>query len=137
MARALVGGPRMAIGSVLATVHVIAGGVALIAQQTGPGRALVAKLTPGSPPQLVRIDGGAEDVVCSGQAAVKPFSPTAPAVLRLTLTDHDVRLTREGDEPLRCDLAAGDRGAWGIASLGAGAQLTVDTITVTRESPAT
>jgi hypothetical protein len=137
MARALVGGPRMAVGSVFATVHVLTGGVALIARQTGPGDALVAELTPGSPPQLVRRDGGGEQVLCSGSAALAPFDPTAPAALRLTLTDHDAQLILDGGELLRCDLAAADRGAWGIASLGASARLIVDTITVTREPPAT
>jgi hypothetical protein len=136
MARALVGGPRMAVGSLTATVHVAAGGVALIAQQTGPGEALVARLAPGNPAQLVRLDGADEQVVCSA-AAVAPFDPAAPVALRLTLTDHDAQLVRDGDTLLTCSLAAGDRGAWGIASLGDGARVTVDLVTVTREPPAT
>jgi hypothetical protein len=140
MARALVGGPRMAIGSVTATVHVVAGGVALIARQTGPGDALVARLVPGTPAQLVRLAGGAERVVCSASAAVAPFDPGVQVRLRLTLTDHDARLTSgdRGDEVLlTCSLPAGDRGAWGVATLGDRAQLTVDVVAVTRESPAT
>jgi hypothetical protein len=137
MARALVGGPRMAVGSVTATVNVIAGGVALIARQTAPGDALVARLTPGSPAQLVQLAGGAERVVCSAPAAVDPFDPLAGVELRLTLTDHDARLSRGSDVLLTCGLPAGDRGAWGVASLGNGARLTVDVVTVTRESPAT
>jgi hypothetical protein len=136
MARALVGGPRMAVGSVVATVQVVAGGVALIARQTGPGEALVARLIPGSPAQLVQLAGGAERVLCSA-SAVPPFDPLVQVALRLTLTDHDAQLTRDDLPVLACSLPAGDRGAWGIASLGVGAQLTVDVVTVTRGSPAT
>jgi len=137
LARALVGGPRTAVGSVVATIQVVAGGVALIARQTGPGEALVARLIPGSPAQLVQLAGGAERVVCSASAAVPPFDPAAQVALRLTVTDHDARLTRDDASVLACSLPAGDRGAWGIASLGVGAQLTVGVVTVTRESPAT
>ncbi len=137
MARALVGGPRMAIGSVTAIVHVLAGGVALIARQTGPGDALVARLVPGNPAQLVRLEGCAERVVCSASAAVAPFGPGTGVKLQLTLTDHDARLDLGTDVLLTCGLPAADRGAWGVASLGDGGRLTVDVVTVTRESPAT
>ena len=136
MARALVGGPRLAVGSVLATVHVTAGGVALIAQQTGPGHAIIARLAPGMPPQLVRLDAGTEQAVCSGAAVLGAFDPAQPVTLRLAIIDGTARLTRDGSELLRCPLAAADRGAWGIASLGAGAAVTVDTITVARGRPA-
>jgi hypothetical protein len=125
---------------VTATVHVLAGGVALIARQTGPGDALVARLVPGTPAQLVQLAGGAERVVCSASAAVAPFDAGEQVRLRLTLTDHDARLTSgdRGDEVLlTCSLPAGDRGAWGVATLGDGARLTVDVVAVTRESPAT
>jgi hypothetical protein len=142
MARALVGGPRMAVGSVTATVQVLAGGVALIARQTGPGEALVARLTPGSPAQLVQLTGGDERVTCTASAAVDPFDPGMPVTLRLTLTDHDAQLTRgdatHGDQVLlQCGLPAADRGAWGVATLGDRAQLTVEVVTVTRRSPST
>jgi hypothetical protein len=137
MARALVGGPRMAVGSVQATVHVGGGGVALIAQQTGPGRAIVAELVPGAPPQLVRLDAGDRRVVCSGPGALAPFDPAGPVRLRLAISDHDARLTRDDAEVLACAMAATERGAWGIASLGGGAQLTVDLVTVARGQPAT
>lgn len=142
MARALVGGPRMAVGSVTATVNVLAGGVALIARQAGPGEVLVARLMPGSPAQLVELTGGAELVKCTASTAVEPFDPTVQVTLRLTLTDHDARLTRSdathGEQVLlQCSLPAADRGAWGVATLGGGAQITVEVVTVTRESPAT
>jgi hypothetical protein len=60
-----------------------------------------------------------------------------PVTLRLTLTDHDARLDRGSTALLSCGLPAADRGAWGVATLGGGAQITVEVVTVTRESPAT
>jgi hypothetical protein len=131
-ARALVGGPRMAIGSVRAIVHVHQGGVALIAQQLGPGQAIVAELAPGQPLRLVRLDGGAAHTVCSPPPALGPFDPASPVTLRLAISDHDARLSINETEVLVCDLVATDRGSWGIASLGAGAQVAVDSVTVAR-----
>ena len=131
-ARALVGGPRMATGSVSAIVHVLAGGVALIAQQTGPGHAIVAELAPGQPPRLAQLEGGAEHTVCSQLPALGAFDPAAPVTLRLVISDHDARVLLDDREVLVCALAATDRGAWGIASLGAGAQLAVDSVTAAR-----
>jgi len=135
MARALVGGPRMAVGSVRASVQVASGGVALIAQQTAPGQAIVAELAPGAAPRLVRIAAGTEHVVCSASTA-ETFDPATPVTLQLAVSDRDARL-RVGDrEVLACALVATDRGAWGIASLGTGARLTVDAVTVARGRPA-
>lgn len=136
-ARALVGGPRPAVGSVRATVHVAAGGVALIAQQTAPGQAILAELAPGAPARLVRLAGGAEQVVCSASDPVAAFDPAAPVTLQLAISDRDARLSIGPRDVLICALAAAERGAWGIASLGAGARLTVDTVTVARGRPAT
>jgi len=132
MARALVGGPRTATGSVRATVHVRAGGVALIAQQTGPGQAVVAELVPDQPPRLVQLDAGGERLVCSRPPALSGFDPATAVTVRLAITDHDAQLSIDGREVLVCDLAATARGAWGVASLGAGAQLSVDSVTVAR-----
>jgi len=131
-ARALVGGPRMAIGSVGATVHVGAGGVALIAQQLGPGQAIVAELMPGQPPRLVQLDAGGEHQVCSQPPALLAFDPAAPVTLRLSISDHDARLSLGGGEILACGIVATDRGSWGLAALGAGAQVAVDSVTVER-----
>lgn len=131
-ARALVGGPRIARGSVVAVVHVRAGGVALIAQQTGPGQAIVAQLAPGAPPRLVRLAGGSVLQVCSRAPALDPFDPAIAVTLRLAISDHDARVSIDDREVLGCDLAATDRGSWGIASLGAGAQVAVDSVTVAR-----
>jgi hypothetical protein len=132
MARALLGGPRTVVGSIVAIVQVLSGGVALIAQQTGPGQALVAELAPGGAPRLVRLDGGAEHEICATPPALAPFDAATPVTLRLALSDRDARLSIDGREILVCSLAATDRGAWGIASLGAGAQLAVASVTVAR-----
>jgi len=132
LARALVGGPRTATGSVSATVHVTAGGVALIAQQTSPGQALVAELAPDQPARLVQLGGGAAQPLCTATAAPTVFDPATPAVDQLAITGGQARLSIDGAAVLACRVAAGERGAWGIASLGAGAQLTVDSVTVAR-----
>jgi hypothetical protein len=131
-ARALVGGPRNATGSVSAVVHVGQGGVALIAQQTAPGQAIVAELVPAQRPRIVRLDGGVERPVCSPPPALGPFDPATAVTLRLAIGERDARLSIDGREVAACDLAATDRGSWGVAPLGAGAQLVVDSVTVTR-----
>lgn len=131
MARALVGGPRTATGSVSAIAQVLSGGLALIAQQIAPGRALLAELAPASPPRLVRLADGVEHELCTGVDPVA-FDPATPVTLRLAITARDVRLSIGDREVLACSVAATDRGAWGIASLGAGAQLAVDSVTVAR-----
>jgi hypothetical protein len=131
MARALVGGPRTATGSVSAIAQVLSGGVALIAQQTAPGRALLAELAPDSPPRLVRLADGAEHELCTGPDPVA-FDAATPVTLRFAITTTAARLTIGPREVLSCSVAATDRGAWGIASLGPGAQLAVDSVTVAR-----
>jgi hypothetical protein len=132
MARALVGGPRTTIGSITATVQVLSGGVALIAQETAPGQALVAELASGLAPRLVRRGDGTDRELCSMPPAVPAFDRTAAITVRLSITDHDARLSIGGSDVLVCTLTAADRGAWGIASLGAGAQLAVNSVTVAR-----
>jgi len=131
-ARALVGGPRMATGSVRAIVRVRQGGVALIAQQRAPGQAIVAELTPGQPPRLVRLDDGTAQTVCSPPPALDAFDPATTVTLRLSISDHDARLSINERELLACAVVATDRGSWGVASLGAGAQVVVDSVTVAR-----
>jgi len=131
-ARALVGGPRLTTGSLRAVVHVLAGGVALIAQQTGPGQALVAELAPDQPPRLVQLEAGGPRTLCSGSAAVEAFDPGRAATVRLAVTERDARLTIDEREVLACGVIATTRGAWGVAALGAGARLAVDSVTVNR-----
>jgi len=48
------------------------------------------------------------------------------------LTDHDARLAVDDREVLACGLGAGERGAWGLASLGAPAVVAVESVTVAR-----
>ena len=130
-ARALVGGPRTATGSVSAVVHVLFGGVALIAQQDAPGHALVAELAPDAAPRLVQQEAGATREICAG-APLAGFDPTVGASVRLDVTDHDARLTVDQREVLACSLAATVRGAWGVAALGTAARVEVDSVTVAR-----
>jgi len=101
-------------------VHVLAGGVALIAQQDAPGHALVAELAPGAAPRLVQLEAGSARELCAG-APVAPFDPAVGASVRLAITDHDARLTIDQREVLACSLVATVRGAWGVAALGTGA----------------
>jgi hypothetical protein len=131
-ARALVGGPRTATGSLLAAVHVRMGGVALIAEQTGPGRAIVAELAPDQPPRLVRLDAGAERPLCSAASPRAAFDPAIAVTLRLSIAGRSARLSIDENEVLACDVGTTERGAWGLAALGAGAQLQVDLVTVAR-----
>jgi hypothetical protein len=131
-ARALVGGPRTATGSVRAIVRVRAGGVALIAQQTAPGQAIVAELVPEQAPRLTRLDGGVARVLCSRPPALPAFDPAVAVALRLAISDRDARLSIDGVEVLVCELEATDRGSWGVAALGTAAQITVDSVTVAR-----
>jgi hypothetical protein len=123
-ARALVGGPRLSRGHVEATVNVLAGGFALIAQQTAPGRALVAHLIPGE--ALAIEDGG--EIVCSGDPVVLP---TNPVTASLEIGDSISVIVDEA-VVLSCDHEATAAGSWGIAADGAGAQISVATVTVAR-----
>jgi len=132
LARALVGGPRTATGSVRATVHVVGGGVALIAQQLGPGQAIFAELAAGEPARLVRRDATGEHTLCTGTTALAAFDPVAPVVVRLAISARDAQVSVDDRGVLGCAVTTADRGAWGIASLGAGARLTVDSVTVAR-----
>lgn len=131
-ARALVGGPRTATGSVLVTVHVRTGGVALIAEQTGPGQAIVAELAPDQPPRLVRLEAGGERTLCTAASPRAAFDPASAVNLRLSIAGRTARLTIDDGEAFACDIATTERGAWGVAALGAGAQVEVDLITVAR-----
>lgn len=123
-ARALLGGPRMQRG-VLAVTANVEGGLALIAQQVAPDRALVAHLIPGEP---VRLEQLGEGVVCTGAR----FDPPAGAVdAQLTVGDGvEVRIGES--VVLACDYAATGSGAWGVAASGTNARIAVATVAVTR-----
>ncbi|MEJ7600318.1 MAG: hypothetical protein WKG01_20580 [Kofleriaceae bacterium] len=124
-ARALAGGPRMRRGSVKATVTVSAGGLALIAQQTSPESALVARLQPGELARLERPDG---TTACTGTEVAFP----ALAFIAALEVGDGVRVTIDDVEVLACEHVAAETGAWGVAASGAGARVAVATVTVAR-----
>jgi hypothetical protein len=129
-ARALIGGPRMARGTMTATLGVVSGGFALIAQQTAPGRALVAHVVPGEPLRIEVLGAasGGDSIVCTGAPVALPANPVLAA-----LEIGDGIIVRLNDTvELSCDHQAGVSGAWGVAADGAGAQLDVATVTVAR-----
>lgn len=132
MARALVGGPRAAAGSVSATVRVELGGVALLAQQLGPGQALVAELAGDQGVQVVRLAEDGRRVLCSAASPLAAFDPAIAVRLRLEVRDGQARLSINEQEVLACAAPGDDRGQWGVASLGAGARVVVDLVTVAR-----
>jgi len=63
---------------------------------------------------------------------VPALDPATAVTLRLTIEGDTARLALDDDELVGCDVGPGARGAWGVAALGAGAEVTVDTITVAR-----
>jgi hypothetical protein len=131
--RALVGGPRIADGSVSASASAQAGGIALIAQQTGPGHAIVGRLVPGEAARIEQLDAGTTTTLCSG--AVVSDADLAGAVT-LTISAGTATLGSGviGDVAAKvsCAVPTTDRGAWGIAAAGADARLDVRAVTVSR-----
>jgi hypothetical protein len=131
LARALVGGPRLATGSVRAVVRVRAGGVALVAQQQAAGQAIVGELVPGAPARIVRIAGEEVRALCTG-TSVLDFDPAAPAILSLSIEGGRAVLVRDDATLAACALDGSARGAWGVAALGG--EVVVDTVRVARGS---
>lgn len=131
LARALVGGPRTATGTVTATVRVKFGGVALIAEQVAPGNVLVGELAEGMKARIVRRSGGETRVLCSGKT-VEPFDPEVGVTVHLEIAGKTARLLRETEELASCDVDTVARGAWGVAALGSGGHIIVDNVTVAR-----
>lgn len=130
LSRAIIGGPRMATGSLTATVRVVEGGFALIAQDQGPGRALVAELVPGLPARIVRFADNTPRTVCTGRE-VPAVDPAVPVTARLDV-GSTLRLTFAGSELLACEPDGADTGAWGVGALGPGARVAVETVTLAR-----
>lgn len=124
-ARALVGGPKIATGSISASVRVVTGGVALIAEQQGPGSAVVGRLVPGQPATIMRADG----TTCAG-AAVTADELALP--ITLAISGHSATLATSTATKVTCDLPTVARGAWGLAAAGDNAQIDVGPVTVTR-----
>ncbi len=131
--RALVGGPRIADGSVSASALVEAGGIALIAQQTGPGHAIVGRLVPGEPARIEQLDRGATKTLCSG-AAVSDADLVGAVTLSIVGGSATLGVGAIGNVAAKvsCAVPTADRGAWGLAAAGAGARIAVQAVTVAR-----
>lgn len=132
IARALVGGPRTTNGSVSATLRVRDGGAGLIARHLGPGQELVAELVPGAPARLVQRSAGTARTVCTGKQVPTLGDRTSSVTARLEVASSAARVVVGEEELLSCDVEGGDRGAWGVAAIGVGARVSVDTVTVAR-----
>jgi hypothetical protein len=131
---ALVGGFRANTGAVNAALQITGGHVQLIAQQLGPGRALIGDLPSEGRARVLRLDGGTSRVLCTGQT-VPDFDPTATTPVGLEIRGHSAVLSVAHAPLATCDLSndpdAGDSGAWGISALDS-TQLQVVTVTVQR-----
>jgi hypothetical protein len=128
LGRALVGGPRPSYGSVQATVHGAAVGLALIAQQQGSDHAIVAQLRDGEPARLERHDPGVT-TLCTGQTVALD---TGPLVVTLEINSERAQVSIGTTTVLSCDVSLADAGQWGVAASGAGSRVTVDAVTVAR-----
>jgi len=131
--RVLVGGPRMAQGSISAVVRVTGGGVVLIAQQTGPGNMLVGRLVPGEPARIVDHAAGVATVLCSG-GAVSDVDLTQPVTLAISGGTATLSVGPAGAATVKatCEVPISERGQWGLAATGAGARVEVGPLTVAR-----
>jgi hypothetical protein len=123
-ARLLVGGISTRTGSVTAAVTVHAGGVALLARQTGVGDVLVARLVSG---EAARIEDGQGKTLCSGMS-VGELGPTLTFAIRGTTAT----VTSGSATLVTCEVEGESRGQWGVASVGADADIEVGAITVER-----
>jgi hypothetical protein len=131
--RALVGGPRMAQGSISAVVRVTGGGVALIAQQTGPGRYLAGRLVPGEPARIIERAAGSDTILCSG-AAITDVDLTVPVTLSISGGTATLSVGATGAATVKatCSVPTAERGSWGLAVIGDGATVEVGPVTVAR-----
>lgn len=129
-ARVLVGGPRMAQGSITAVVRATAGGVALIAQQTGQGDMLVGRLVPGEP---ARIAEYGDTSLCVG-TAVTDAELTQPVTFAISGGVATLSVGPAGSATVKatCEVPTAQRGSWGIAAAGADARVEVGPVTVAR-----
>ncbi len=128
LARGLVGGPRPTYGSVQATVHGAAVGIALIAQQQGSDHAIVAQLRDGEAARLERHDPGVT-TLCTGSTV---SLDSGPLVATLEINSERAQVSLGMTAVLSCDISLADAGLWGVAASGAGSRVTVDAVTVAR-----
>jgi hypothetical protein len=131
-ARALIGGPRRAYGTLTVSVKMASSGVALIAQQTDPARALVARLVPGEAARIERHDGANITIVCTGEMV---GVGELDAQIKLSVTAEAISVSIGDDTIVSCDPAkdpiAPQSGAWGIAATANGS-LEIGTVTAGR-----
>jgi hypothetical protein len=114
-------------------VRVEAGGVALVAQQTGPGVALVGRLVPGEPARIERLAAGTKVTLCSG-ADVTATDLMTPVTFAITGGTATLSVGADGAAiaKVSCAVPSSERGAWGLAAAGWDALVDVGPITVTR-----
>ncbi|MFT3700403.1 MAG: hypothetical protein QM831_45075 [Kofleriaceae bacterium] len=128
-ARALVGGPRRVYGTLLASVNVASGGVALIARQSAPARLLAAILVPGEPARIERHDGAQTTTLCTGSTVSTDLS----GALMLSVASDSITASVGATALVSCNTSADpiapEAGSWGIASTANGS-LGIVTITV-------
>jgi hypothetical protein len=132
-ARVIVGGPRMAQGSISAVVRATGGGVALLAQQTGPGHVLVGRLVPGEVARIYQRQGGMDQVLCTGQP-VSEAELMAPVTLSISDSIASLSVGAPGSAIVKatCEVPTADRGTWGLGAAGEGARVEVGPVTVAR-----
>ncbi len=139
-ASALLGGPKMTTGSVSAILDVRSGGFALVAQELGPGRALVGYVEPGMPAHIDRLDGSSSSPSCQGgvvpvvadDTSVAAHLVVANGTATLTFGPPSAETTLVQCE-IQADPEANDLGAWGIAPVGAGSVIDLITVTASRK----
>ena len=109
------------------------GGVALLAQQTGPGHLLVGRLVPGEPARIIARAAGTDTVLCSG-TPITEADLTLPVTFSITGGTGSLSVGPSGDATVKvtCGVPTTDRGHWGLAAAGAGARVEVGPITVAR-----
>ena len=134
-ASVLVGGPRTATGTVSASVSVKSGGVALIAQETAPAEALVARLVPGEAASIERHDGATTTTLCSGSTVTADVLSTGVTFVVTSTSATASFGIAQTTLLVSCDLSsdpvASTPGQWGIAATANG-MIQVASINVTR-----
>ncbi len=127
-ARVLVGGPRLTTGTMQLSSVVQAGGLELIAQQTGPARALVARLVPGEVARIERHDGATVTPLCTGSMVM---AADLAQPISLVVASDAVSATAGNTLEVRCDFShdpiSPERGQWGVAVTGTA---TVETVSL-------
>lgn len=130
---ALIGGPRLASGTLSALITANAvGGVGLLARVTAPGNFIRGVLIQGQPARVERWVDGVVTTLCTGSSTVPTL---ATAMVEMTVEADRLVLRRAGLDPdVECGLesAAVVPGQWGIAAVDAGARVEVTTISVER-----